>query len=161
MRPFLPLTFAAAGLLAAGIAAADPAHSTAADAGGGSPAPSARQQRLLDRIDANHDGLVSRAEYQAWIDERFAKFDANGDGRVDAEEIERAPETARRVQQRAERFVRRFDRSGTGSVSRADFETARMQRFDRLGGGADAVPAGRLLARGHGRHRAAASGDDD
>ncbi|HEY6940666.1 hypothetical protein [Dokdonella sp.] len=142
MRHILPLLFALAGL--AGSACA-------ADAPGGAPDRAARraemEQRFLDRVDANHDGTVSRAEYATWVDARFARLDGNGDGRVDADEIARSPETAERVRKRAVRFVNRYDSSGSGSVSKADFEAKAMARFDRVAGGADTVEAGRLLPR--------------
>jgi len=152
MRRFSTFLLSAAAL-AAGVAfAADPP-----------PAPSRHadaRQRLSDRIDTNHDGSISRAEYRAWVDARFAAFDLDGDGRVDAAEIERAPATAKRVQRRADRFVRRYDHSGTGAVSLADFEAARMAAFDRISGGTDAVPADRLpTGRGHGRRAGSAPGD--
>jgi EF hand domain-containing protein len=152
MRMFSRLILSSAAL-AAGIAlAADPSPPA-------TPHAEARQ-RLSDRIDTNHDGAISRAEYRAWVDARFAAFDLDGDGRIDAAEIERAPATAKRVQRRADRFVRRYDHSGSGAVSLADFEAARMAAFDRISGGTDAVPADRLPpGRGHGRREGSAPGD--
>jgi Ca2+-binding EF-hand superfamily protein len=94
---------------------------------------------MFERLDADHDGRVSRAEYKASIDARFDKLDANGDGSVDADEIARSPATAERVNRRAERFVQRYDASGTGKVTRSDFEAKEMARFERLGAGADSV----------------------
>src|SRR5690606_33084420 len=70
MRTFIPV-LAATALLAAGAAtAADPA----------TPAPvsqremraerhAAMGERLFERLDANQDGRISRAEYQAWVDQ--------------------------------------------------------------------------------------------
>ena len=72
------------------------------------------KQRFFDRIDANHDGSVSRDEYRTWIDNRFERLDANHDGTVDADEVANSPQARERVHKRAERFVRRFDASGSG-----------------------------------------------
>jgi hypothetical protein len=121
------------------------------------------QQRFLDQIDTNHDGVVSRAEYQAWFDTRFARLDANGDGHVDANEIAASPQVAQRVQRRADRFVERYDASGSGSVSKADFEAKEMARFDRLSGGSGTVDADQLLPRrgAFGRHHDATATPDD
>lgn len=115
------------------------------------------KQRFLDQIDTNHDGRVSRDEYRAWIDGRFARLDANHDGTVDADEIASSAQTQERVQKRAQRFVRRFDTSGSGKVSEADFEAKAMARFDRLANGADSLDADQLRGlgrRGHGHDSA-------
>lgn len=120
------------------------------------------RQHFFDTLDANHDGVVSRAEYQAWVDSRFAGLDSNGDGSVDATEIESSPKTAERVQKRAEAFVKRYDQSGTGKVSRRDFEAREMARFDRIGGGADSVTEEQLAAHRHGmKHGHAPRQDGD
>jgi len=156
MRKTLSTSLAAA-LLGAGLLAA--AGSTlAADATtDASSTPAGHRadfrQRFFDQIDTNHDGVISRAEYQAWVDSRFAKFDTNGDGSIDAQEIIASPVTAQRVQARAEGFVKRYDTSGTGKVSKSDFEAKEMARFDRLSGGADTLTPDQLAAhrgRGHG-----------
>ncbi|MGN6520821.1 MAG: hypothetical protein ACTHK2_15480 [Dokdonella sp.] len=120
------------------------------------------QQRFLDQVDADHDGVVSRAEYRAWIDARFDRLDANGDGRVDADEIAASPQAARRAHKRSERFIARYDTTGTGSVGKADFEAKAMARFDRASGGADTVDAARLLPRrGIGRRDSNVTPDDE
>jgi hypothetical protein len=153
------LTALTASLLIAGAAsAATPAAGTAAP---GSKRAEWRQA-LFERIDANRDGTISRAEYQAWIDGRFAKLDANGDGTVDADEVATSPATAARVQKHAERFVRRYDTSGNGNVTKADFETREMQRFDRLGNGADSITEEQFeAAHAHAfRHRRAPAPDN-
>jgi len=159
--PVVSALFAVCTLAAAGAAlAADPAGSAAAPA---LNQHAQRQQHFFDKLDTNHDGVISRAEYQAWVDSRFAKLDTNGDGSVDANEIATSPATAARVQKRAEGFVKRYDQSGTGKVSKADFEAKEMSRFDRLSGGADTLTEQQLAAQraafmhGHGPHAAGVS----
>ncbi|MBA8882946.1 EF-hand domain-containing protein [Dokdonella fugitiva] len=152
-------------LLLALALAAGPACATEApdDAGSHAARRAEFEQRFLDQVDADHDGMVSRAEYQAWVDRRFAKLDANGDGRVDADEIAASPQATRRAHRRAERLIKHFDTDGSGSISKADYEARQMARFDRLSGGSDSVDAQKLLPRrgdfGR-RHDATAMPDD-
>ena len=150
MHKIIPASFAAALLATCTLAAAGAAP--AADPAGGAVAPAhnqhaQRQQHFFDKLDTNHDGVISRAEYQAWVDSRFAKLDTNGDGSVDASEIAASPAVAERVQKRAEGFVKRYDQSGTGKVSKADFEAKEMSRFDRLSGGTDTLTEQQLAAQ--------------
>ena len=152
MRKFIPVLFAVSTLTAVGAAfAADPPGD------GTAPSADARaqwRQHFFDRIDTNHDGVVSRAEYQAWVDSRFAKLDTSGNGIVTAQEIESSPETAARMQKRAEKFIKRYDTSGTGQVTQAQFEAKEMSRFDKLSGGTDTLTEAQLAAHRHGRkHR--------
>lgn len=139
MRKIVLTALMLSGLLGAGAVSAGTPGTTPAPP----PAPESRhaewRQQFFDKIDANHDGTISRAEYQTWVDSRFAKLDSNGDGTVDADEVASSPMAAERVQKRAEGFVRRYDTTGSGQVSKADFEAKEMQRFDRLSNGADSI----------------------
>ncbi len=158
---FAPALLTACALATAGAAfAADP--TTDGDAATTRAAKRAEfQQRFFDKLDTNHDGIVSRAEYQAWVDGRFAKLDVNGDGSVDANEIAASPATAERVQKRAEGFVKRYDTSGDGQVTKTAYEAKEMARFDRISGGADSLTPDELSAAAHSafQHRHARAGN--
>ncbi|MEO7063084.1 MAG: hypothetical protein ABI082_04825 [Dokdonella sp.] len=157
MRKIIPVLFAVSTLAAVGAAfAAAPANDAA------TPAANHRaqsRQHFFDQIDTNHDGVVSRAEYQAWVDSRFAKFDTSGNGVITAQEIESSPATAARVQKRTENFIKRYDTSGTGQVTQAQFEAKEMSRFDKLSGGADTLTEAQLTAHRHGRMHGHAAGN--
>jgi hypothetical protein len=43
--------------------------------------------RMLERLDADGDGKITRAEFDAEAAQRFARMDRNGDGVVDAAEL--------------------------------------------------------------------------
>lgn len=150
MRNFLSTVLAAGALCAAGAATAAPV--TDADIARSAKHAEARQ-RFFERIDTDHDGKISRTEYQAWVDRRFDRLDANHDGSVDANEIAASPAAAERVQERAQRFVERYGSDGSGKVSKADFEAKEMARFDKLGAGADSLTVEQFAAK-RGRHGA-------
>ena len=126
MRKFLPVVFTLTALAAAATAsAADPATAPSD--------PSSKhaewRQQFFDKVDTNHDGTISRAE------------------------VATSQAAAERVQKRAEGFVRRYDPSGDGQVSKADFEAKEMQRFDRLSDGTDSITQAQFAAAKSSKHR--------
>jgi len=44
--------------------------------------PSSVQFELPPGMDANHDDVVTHAEYRSFFDRQFKQMDANGDGRI-------------------------------------------------------------------------------
>lgn len=64
--------------------------------------------------DANGDGVMTRAEVQAQVAERFAKADANGDGVLN--EADKAARTGQ--------MFDKIDTDKNGSISRAEFVAA-------------------------------------
>jgi len=93
---------------------------------------------MLMRADADHDGNITRAEFLADVDQRFALVDANHDGRISAEERDAAREamTARRGggdgPGRGGGMGARADTDGDGSISLAEQRAQATGRFDRL-----------------------------
>ncbi|MEO7324217.1 MAG: hypothetical protein ABIW82_05260 [Dokdonella sp.] len=155
---FTPLLCGVCALVAAGSAfAADPPTDATTTRVG---KHAEFRQRFFDQVDTNHDGVVSRAEYQAWVDGRFDKLDSNHDGHVDATEVAHSAATAARAQKRAEGFVKR-NGNGSSTVSKIDFEAKVMARFERLGDGADTLTIDQLGARrgGFKHHRRMPSAD--
>lgn len=151
MRSLLLPILAATSLLGAGaLANAGVASSGASASGVAAPSHAQRRaamrQRLFDAIDTDHDGAISRGEYRAWLDRRFAALDGNGDGRVDAGEIADSAAEKARARKRAERFVQRYGAGGSGALSRDAFEAKAMQRFERIAGGADTVTVEQFAA---------------
>jgi Ca2+-binding EF-hand superfamily protein len=63
-------------------------------------------------------------------DRRFAALDKNGDGVVDAKDIETAANE--RVDFATKRFMKRFDANGDGKVSKDEFERFAKERFTML-----------------------------
>lgn len=69
----------------------------------GATAQVTRTQEYLERMDADGDGRVSLAEYQAWMSYAFDRMDRNGDGTLGADEL---PGGKGRVVTRSEHLAR-------------------------------------------------------
>lgn len=81
------------------------------------------------KADTNQDGVITRAEFMAASDARFAKSDLNGDGYISKDEKETAREN-HHAERRAEHFSR-MDANGDGLISQDEFNTAGDMRKDR------------------------------
>lgn len=74
------------------------------------------------RGDADGNGTLTRAEVQAHAAEKFAKMDANGDGKIDASD-----RAAKRAEMQAAAFAR-FDANKDGNISKAEWDQAAADR---------------------------------
>jgi hypothetical protein len=84
------------------------------------------------RLDANHDGVVTRAEMIAEADARFAAMDTNKDGKVTPEERDAARE-AMRAQWRGGGGGNGPRGGGAGMRGGGDREMSRAETLDRAG----------------------------
>jgi Ca2+-binding EF-hand superfamily protein len=118
---------------------------------------------LLQRLDADKDGKVTKSEFDAVHAAQFKAADKNGDGFVDKAEFtafdteRRAAFGARNPDARSEARVGRIfaalDADNDGKISAAEWKASgerRFGRFDRDGNGV--IEAGEL-ARPHGDKR--------
>ena len=102
------------------------------------PAKPAPATRGVMRFDANHDGAVDRAEWNAGQEARFKQLDTNGDGKLSQEELFARSSVARanatpadRQAQRQAAYFRRLDRDNDGFVSKEEFMAQASQNFAR------------------------------
>ncbi|TYC85482.1 EF-hand domain-containing protein [Novosphingobium sp. BW1] len=80
-------------------------------------------------MDADKDGIVTRAEAQAAAEAMFTRMDVDKDGKIDAADRE-ARQTARRT-----RMFEKLDTNGDGAISKNEFMSAeRGQRGERADG---------------------------
>ncbi|TJW07350.1 MAG: signal transduction protein [Mesorhizobium sp.] len=90
-------------------------------------------QPILQRLDINGDGSISKDEMLAARERQFKKLDRNGDGAVDENEIEGARDAvmdrAEAAQARLGNRWRRMDANGDGKVFEDEFRS-RMPLFD-------------------------------
>lgn len=87
----------------------------------------------FEQMDANGDGLLTRAEMQAHAQARFAAADTDGDGNLSAAEM--AAQAEREVSARMEKMIERRDENGDGVLSFEEMQPPAKfadRMFDRL-----------------------------
>lgn len=115
-------------------------------------------QRILQRLDTNGDGAISKDEMLAARQGLFKRLDRNGDGVIDENEIETARQAiddrALAAEARLANRWRRMDRNGDGKVTEDEFQasTPLFDLADRNGDGrlsADEIAAIRKIVAAH------------
>ena len=91
-------------------------------------------ERLFERMDADQDGSITKAEVEAAAVARFTEADANGDGLLDADEMAAAGE-GRNAERRAKRIAKHMERAdtdGDGAISLEEMTASGGNRMDRM-----------------------------
>ena len=98
--------------------------------------PAAGQPANMAGMDANRDGLTSRAEYRVGLVDGSMKFDKNADGRVTIDEM---PAAARLpgIKGILIKVFKQNDTSGDGALSREELAARAEVRFTQLDTSAD------------------------
>jgi Ca2+-binding EF-hand superfamily protein len=103
-------------------------------------------------VDANHDGKLTREEFQAHQEQLWSEADSNKDGAVTLEEVQQA--RARRAEKRVTERFQKLDVNHDGRVTQQEAAHMPAKRYARL----DVNTDGALTldefkaARGMGRH---------
>lgn len=92
----------------------------------------AKAAGLMERIDANADGKISRDELAVLIDKRGSKIDANEDGQIsEAELIKALPDAQKDIP--VERVMAKLDTDGDGILTTAEMNAPKIDKmFERL-----------------------------
>jgi Ca2+-binding EF-hand superfamily protein len=93
---------------------------------------SKRAQAIFDKIDTNHDGVVTQEEYLAAATAQYKALDTAGNGQVTAAEIATSPKALGRDNQVAQHIVKKLDSNGDGVVSQDEYLAAAKARFAKL-----------------------------
>lgn len=89
-------------------------------------------QHEFDKLDANHDGVVTKDEYLAAAGARFGALDTAHTGKLTAQEIAASPQTVHRDEFAAQRELRRMGAGADGSVTQDQYQAAAKARFAKL-----------------------------
>ena len=87
-------------------------------------------RQMLEQVDANADGAVTKAEIEAHRTDKFASADTNGDNLVSAAEFEEFA-IAECERKQAERRAK-LDTNGDGMITADEHAAADDKRVDRL-----------------------------
>ena len=105
-------------------------------------------QHEFDKLDANHDGVVSKDEYLAAAGMRFDALDTAHTGKLTAQEIAASPKIVRRDEFAAQRELRHMGAGADGRVTQDQYLAAAKARFAKLDANGDGfIEAGE--ANGH------------
>ncbi|MBU0724998.1 MAG: hypothetical protein KJ904_17240 [Alphaproteobacteria bacterium] len=131
---FIPFALAAALVVSA------PSLSQAATIGDAKEPGGPRAEKMMEHLDANKDGKISREEFEAGRpggkDDKFADFDKNADGALSKEEYQAM--FMARTQKMAERTFDRLDANKDGKIDageRQAHQDAMFKRLDKNGDG--------------------------
>ncbi|MDR3389308.1 MAG: EF-hand domain-containing protein [Rudaea sp.] len=94
-------------------------------------------QKHFDKLDTNHDGVVSIDEYLAAATAMYQKLDSQGTGKLTAQELASSPQALKRDERRAQHEIKRLDTNGDGVVTQDEYLAAARIRFGKLDKNAD------------------------
>lgn len=94
-------------------------------------------QHEFDKLDANHDGVVSKDEYLAAAGARFDALDTAHTGKLTAQEIAASPKMLRRDEFAAQREMRHLGVGADGRVTQDQYLAAAKARFAKLDANGD------------------------
>ncbi len=107
---------------------------------------------FIERMDADGDGAVTKAEIESKRTAKFDEFDANKDGQLSADEFNALHED--RKQKRMEARFAKFDEDNNSTISAEEFGSRTDDMFERFDKNKDGkLTADELPKRGKGHHR--------
>src|SRR5690606_6758735 len=93
--------------------------------------------KKFEKLDANGDGKITKAEAGNMPERRFAKLDANNDGAITAAERDASTGKASNGKRVGKHFGK-LDTNADGKVTKSELQAAR-HHFDKLDANADGI----------------------
>ena len=91
-------------------------------------------ERILNRVDTDKDGKISKAEFDAAGQQMFAKLDENKDGKIEGNEMPQ-----RHWAKFGDKMFDRMDTNKDGNVTKAEFQAAGDKMFQRMDKNGDGI----------------------
>jgi Ca2+-binding EF-hand superfamily protein len=88
-----------------------------------------RNERALQRLDANKDGRISLDEIKPRMEKRLALADGDGDKQITAAEIDSMLQ--KRLERRRSRIMELLDGNRDGAITQAEFDHVVEDMFDK------------------------------
>lgn len=86
---------------------------------------------VFDRADANHDDLITLAEFKAARARQFDRFDRNGDGSISQADVGRIALFRPEIGQRLDMLIQAADANNDRRVTKAEFAASPAPLFER------------------------------
>jgi Ca2+-binding EF-hand superfamily protein len=102
-------------------------------------------QRILERVDTDKDGKISKAEFDAEGSKLFAKLDGNSDGKISESEMPQ-----RHWARFGGKMFDRMDADQDGKVTKAEFQAAGEKMFQRMDKNGDGIIEKDEMQKPHG-----------
>jgi len=107
-------------------------------AGGG---PECQEKAARMDVEGNRDGMITAVDHAAGADKRFAKMDANKDGKITAAEIDashgaESAAWAKHSMSAAEK-IRNLDANNAGALTRTEYAAGSQKMFAKLDANGD------------------------
>jgi len=84
-----------------------------------------------DELDADSDGIVSRAEMNAEVEKTFSGYDKNTDGQLSADEIQGPGGVRSAMGGFVKQHAKELDVDGDGMISKVELQNVALRMFDK------------------------------
>jgi hypothetical protein len=96
---------------------------------GATDAPGSQRGKMVEKMDSDKSGSVSKDEYLEFYTNEFNDVDTNGDGSMTEEEVSAHHKKMKeKMQARQDEHFNKMDTNGDGNISKEEMQSFREQR---------------------------------